>query len=376
MSLKGKKVVVAMSGGVDSSVTAALLKEEGYDVIGMMMRLWSEPGRESTNRCCTPSALALAKRVAALLDIPFYAIDAKEIFREKIVSYFINGYAYGATPNPCLMCNRHIRWEFLLNRALSLGADYLATGHYARIERQEGRPTRLLKAIDEAKDQSYVISVLNQAQLKHALFPIGEFRKSQVRELADKFKLPVAQIKDSQDLCFLAGTDYSSFLKRNAPDIEKPGPITTRDGKALGEHEGLAFYTIGQRKGLGLAAPHPLYVVEKDLETNTLIVGTEDALGKRFLVAGGVNWVSGTTPAEPFRAEVKIRYQARCVPGLVSPLDDSHFMVEFDEPLRDITPGQAAVIYQGVEVIGSGIIEGENIPADDVIPAKLVETTS
>ncbi|MBN2502321.1 MAG: tRNA 2-thiouridine(34) synthase MnmA [Anaerolineales bacterium] len=346
-----------MSGGVDSSVTAALLKDQGYEVTGMMMRLWSEPGREIFNRCCTPDAMANARRVAAKLKIPFYAIDAQDTFHDTIVTYFLNGYTQGLTPNPCLMCNRHIRWEFLLKRALALGSDFMATGHYARLERTPGEPIKLLKGIDPNKDQSYVLSVLNQAQLTHALFPLGDYTKPQVRELARQYDLPVAETKDSQDLCFLAGTDYADFLKRNAPEIENPGPIKTRAGETLGEHNGLAFYTIGQRKGLGIAAPNPLYVVEKDLANNTLVVGEKEEFGRRELVAKEVSWVSGQPPEDTIRAEVKIRYLARLAEATVTPLADARVKIEFDNPLRDITPGQGAVIYNGEEVLGMGTIE-------------------
>ena len=261
---KGAKIAVAMSGGVDSSVAAAMLADQGYQVFGMMLRLWSEPGSEADNRCCTPDAMALARRIAGQLNIPFYAIDAKDIFRDTVVEYFLDGYTHGVTPNPCLMCNRHIRWEFLLNRALALGADYMATGHYARVRREPGQPVRFSAGLDPGKDQSYVLSVLNQDQLRRAVFPIGELQKSEVRELAEKFGLPSASVKDSQDLCFLAGTDYPNFFTRYAPQSVDPGEIVTRDGEVLGNHNGLAFYTIGQRKGLGIAHPEPLYVLEKD----------------------------------------------------------------------------------------------------------------
>ena len=350
-------VVVAMSGGVDSSVVAALLKEQGYDVIGMMMRLWSEPGSESTNRCCTPDSMALARRVAARLDIPFYAVDAQQVFHDTVVSFFIDGYAQGATPNPCLVCNRHIRWEFLLNRALSLGADYMATGHYARLQRDDQNRIQLCKAVDHQKDQSYVLHVLGQEQLAHALFPLGEYTKPQVRQLARNFTLPVSERADSQDLCFLGKGDYRSFLRRNASSVENPGPILTRDGHTLGQHQGLAFYTIGQRKGLGLSASAPLYVLGKDSSRNALIVGIEEELGQQSLVARRVNWISGESPEGLFRAQVKIRYQAKEAWGTVAPLEDRRAEVRFDEPLRDITPGQAAVFYDGQICLGGGIIQ-------------------
>ncbi|PJH75286.1 MAG: tRNA 2-thiouridine(34) synthase MnmA, partial [Anaerolineae bacterium CG_4_9_14_0_8_um_filter_58_9] len=272
------KVVVAMSGGVDSSVAAALLEQQGYEVIGMMLRLWSEAGREDSNRCCTPDAMTQARRVAALLDIPFYVVDAKEIFRSTVVQYFLDGYAQGVTPNPCLICNRAIRWDFMLDHALALGAEFLATGHYARKMKDESGKMKLLRAVDASKDQSYVLHGLTQEKLAKTLFPIGDYPKSEVRRLAESFGLPTATRADSQDLCFLAGEDYREFLRRNAPGICKPGPIVSRDGQVLGEHQGLAYYTIGQRKGLGIASSQPLYVLAKELATNSLIVGREAEL--------------------------------------------------------------------------------------------------
>jgi len=351
------RVVVAMSGGVDSSVAAALLKDQGYDVIGVMLRLWSETGTETGNRCCSPDAMAQARRVAAILDIPFYVLDVKDRFFNTVVQHFIDGYAQGITPNPCLICNRQIRWTFLLNHALAMGAYYLATGHYARCRLGENGRYQLLRGIDHAKDQSYVLHVLDQKRLSHALFPVGEHTKPQVRELAHTFRLPVAERPESQDLCFLAEGDYRSFLTRFAPHVQRPGPIITRQGQLLGEHQGLAFYTIGQRKGLGIAAPQPLYVIEKDLQHNALIVGTSDELGKRELVATHVNWISGDTPEAPFRAQVKIRYKAQEVWATVTPLEDQRVHVLFDAPVRDITPGQAAVFYQDDVCLGGGIIQ-------------------
>lgn len=356
-SLDPNRVVVAMSGGVDSSVAAALLKEQGYEVIGVMLRLWSETGVETDNRCCSPDAMAQARRVAAILNIPFYVIDAKEIFYKNVVKYFINGYVQGITPNPCLVCNLQIRWTFLLNYALNLGAYYLATGHYARCHQNEKGQYQLLRAVDYAKDQSYVLHVLDQQRLSHALFPIGEYTKSQVRELARIFRLPVADRPESQDLCFLANGDYRSFLVRNAPQVSQPGLILTRQGQVLGEHRGLAFYTIGQRKGLGVAAPYPLYVLEKDIQRNTLIVGTREELGSRELIATKINWISGEPPSSPLRAQVKIRYKAQEAWATITPLDNLSVHVLFDQPLRDITPGQAAVFYEDEICLGGGIIQ-------------------
>ena len=350
------KVVVAMSGGVDSSVAAALLKEQGYDVIGMMLRLWSEPGKEESNRCCTPDSMAQARRVAAKLGIPFYVIDAKDVFRETVVQYFLDGYARGETPNPCLICNRQIRWTFLLNRALALGADYMATGHYVRIRKDESGAFELLRAVDRSKDQSYVLHVLNQEKLARALFPVGDYPKLEIRAIAEKFGLPTASRKDSQDLCFLAGEDYRHFLQRNAAEMLQPGEILTREGKSVGTHTGLANYTIGQRKGLGLASPVPLYVLGKDSGTNSLIVGTQEELGSRELIARDVHWMSGETPTGPFRAEVKIRYTAKEAEALVTPIHGHQAQVQFDTPQRDITAGQAAVFFREDIVVGGGII--------------------
>src|SRR5215208_3399940 len=291
------KVVVAMSGGVDSSVAAALLKEQGYDVIGMMLRLWSEPGKEDSNRCCTPDSMGQARRVAAKLDIPFYVIDAKDVFQQTVVQYFLDGYARGETPNPCLICNRQIRWTFLLEHALALDADFMATGHYVRRMKADDGRIKLLRAVDRSKDQAYVLHVLNQEKLAKALFPIGDYPKTEIREIAEKYGLPTASRKDSQDLCFLAGEDYRNFLQRNAAEILQPGEILTRDGKSVGGHNGLANYTIGQRKGLGLASSVPLYVLGKHSDTNTLIVGTQEELGSQQLTARDVNWLSGDMPS-------------------------------------------------------------------------------
>ena len=350
-------VVVAMSGGVDSSVAAALLVEQGYTVVGMMLRLWSEQGREAENRCCTPDAMAQARRVAALLGIPFYALDARERFRDNVVKTFLDGYTRGITPNPCIVCNRIIRWGYLLEQAQAVGADYMATGHYARLRRAEDGAVALLKAVDDTKDQSYVLSSLTQAQLGRTMLPLGGFTKGEVREMARKFNLPVAQRPDSQDLCFLGKEGYHSFLNRHSTEVVRPGPIMDRNGQVFGQHKGLAFYTIGQRKGLGIAHPRPLYVLEKDQVQNRLIIGYEEELGGGIMQVGKINWISGSAPKESFKAEVKIRYKAVPAAALVNPSMDGKAQVEFIQPVRDITPGQLAAIYQGDSVLGSGLIE-------------------
>lgn len=348
-----------MSGGVDSSVAAALLKEQGHEVIGLMMRLWSEPGKEAFNRCCTPDAMAHARHIADMLDIPFYVLDTKDVFYNNIVQFFIDGYTDGVTPNPCIECNRHIRWDFLLNKALSLGASHLATGHYARVRAINELPIttyHLLKALDPSKDQSYVLSVLGQQQLQHALFPVGEYTKPQIREFARKFNLPVAERPDSQDLCFISDKDYHRFLTEHAPNIAQPGPILTREGKVLGQHTGLPFYTIGQRKGIGIAAPEPYYVLATDPSRNALIVGPASQLGQSTMRVGRINWTSGEVPTDPFDCDVKIRYKADPRPATVTPLGSDRAGVTFPTPARDITPGQAAVFYNGDVVLGGGII--------------------
>lgn len=353
-----KRVVVAMSGGVDSSVAAALMVEQGFEVIGMMMRLWAEETAAggAHNRCCTLEQMSDARRIADKLRIPFYVLDTKDVFRRTVVQYFIDAHRDGLTPNPCLECNRHIRFDWLLNNALALDADYLATGHYARIDQVDG-VFRLKKGVDEAKDQSYVLSVMGQKELSRALFPIGEYQKPQVRELAAKFGLPTASKQDSQDLCFLGDGDYRRFLGEHAPEIMVVGPIVRRDGTVIGEHRGLANYTIGQRKGLGVQAAEPLYVIGMNPLRNALIVGTADELGSTELTARRMNWVSGVTPSAPFRAEVKIRYKAKPAPAQIEPLPDRRIRVTFETPMRDITPGQGAVLYDGDVCLGGGIIE-------------------
>jgi tRNA-specific 2-thiouridylase len=344
------RVVVAMSGGVDSSVAAALLIEQGYRVVGMMLRLWSEEGQEAQNRCCAPEAVDEARRVAGMLRIPFYVIDARERFKQVVVQDFLEGYSSGRTPNPCIICNREIRWGFLLEQALAIGGSYMATGHYARLNPTEEGKLELLCAVDHSKDQSYVLSELNQMQLEHSLFPLGEMTK--VHELG----LPVADKPDSQDLCFLGDMDYRNFLARHAPQAVMPGEIVNRQGQVLGRHQGLPFYTIGQRKGLGVHAAEPYYVLDRDLENNRLVAGTESELGKSEMRVAGINWVSGSPPATSFRAEVKIRYRASLAGAQVFPEVECGARVVFYDPLRDITPGQQAVFYQGDLCLGGGEI--------------------
>lgn len=347
------RVVVAMSGGVDSSVAAALLVEQGYDVIGMMMRLWSEPGREAHNRCCTPDQMADARRIADKLGIPFYAVDVQDYFKATIVQFWIDSYADGLTPNPCIECNRNIRFGFLLDQAKALKADYLATGHYAQITKNPWGYD-LLKGADDAKDQSYVLHVMGQDELARTLFPVGGYTKPQVRELAEKFGLVSAKKSDSMDLCFLGKDDYRNFLTRNA-DIAFAGSIRRKDGTEVGKHNGLAFYTIGQRKGLGISSAEPLFVIGKDLAENALIVGSRDDLATLALATEKTNWIH-SAPVHPTRVEVKIRYKAQPVPATVTVTGEGTTEVEFDEPVFGVAAGQGAVFYDGDVCLGGGLI--------------------
>lgn len=352
---RGRKIVVAMSGGVDSSVAAALLAEQGQDVSGLMLRLWSLSDTGRANRCCSPADVADARQVASLLGIPFYVLDASADFKTHVIDYFLNGYAQGTTPNPCLQCNRHIRWGTLFRHAQAFGATHLATGHYARLGQDDGRHT-LLRGVDLEKDQSYVLSLLTQEQLARAVFPLGELTKTEVREHARRLRLPVAERPESQDLCFVTDGDYRDFLRERAASAPCPGPIVDEAGHYLGEHTGLSDYTIGQRKGLGIRSSQPLYVMTKDVATNTLVVGPRTALGRRQFRMGEVNWVSGEPPRPGQRVQVRVRYKGKEAWSVVrSSGDESE--VDMEEDLPDITPGQAAVLYDGPICLGGGIIQ-------------------
>lgn len=352
------RVAVAMSGGVDSSTTAALLVERGYEVVGLMMRMWSEEGDGLLpNKCCSPEAVADARGVCQRLGIPFYLLNVEAEFKARVVDFFADGYAGGITPNPCLQCNRHVKFGTLLSKARALGAEFLATGHYARIQTNGRGEFELHKGVDPKKDQSYALHILSQAQLAHSMFPLGELTKQETRELAKKFGLRVAAKDDSQDLCFIADGNYRNFMRRNRPDSLAPGPILDTNGNRLGTHTGLPDYTIGQRKGLGIAAGEALYVTALDGARNALIVGRAEDLGKRELVAHNVNWIPPRRERElPFRANVKIRYRSIEHPAMLVGMENGAVRVEFDTPLRDITPGQAAVFYDGDTCLGGGII--------------------
>lgn len=367
------RVVVGMSGGVDSSVAAALLKEQGYDVVGIMLRLWSEPAVAdddgdvlvSENKCCSIESMGDARRVAAQLDIPFYVVNVEQPFQETIVDYFYDEYMAGRTPNPCLRCNRHIRFTLLLERALALGADYLATGHYVRVDDDPitGR-RRLRQGLDPAKDQSYVLHVLSQQQLRHALFPLGGYTKPEVRAMAAERGLSVATKAESQEICFVAANDYRGFVRRYADAtgraLPQPGPILDTAGKRVGEHQGLAYYTVGQRKGLGVTAREPLHVLTLDASQNALIVGPAAALARDAFTVRQTTWTSGQAPEAAFDAQVKVRYKAPLVAARITPLPGDRASVALEQPLRAITPSQAAVFYggaEGVEALGGGLIE-------------------
>ena len=349
-----------MSGGVDSSVAAALMVEQGYDVIGLMMRLWSEDGKEMDNRCCTPEQMDDARHIAGNLGIPFYVVDVKDYFRDTIVDFYLNEHSKGRTPNPCIECNREIRFNWLYERAMALNADYLVTGHYAQVKQVGNDPNiryELHTGVDGHKDQSYVLHMLDQQHLAHVRFPIGRYTKPEVRELARKFNLPVASKGDSMDLCFLSGEDYRHFLNRHVPDINQPGPIYTANGEQLGEHTGLPNYTIGQRKGLGVSSPKPLFVLRKDAAENALVLGTRDDVVADELIVRNVSWVAGPpSESDGISAEVKIRYKARPVSATVIPLTNEKVQIKFDEPVFGATPGQGAVFYQGTKCLGGGII--------------------
>ncbi len=348
-----KTVIVGLSGGVDSSFTAAYLKEQGYQVIGIMLRLWAEAGQDELNRCCSPDAMMTARRVAAMLDIPFYAIDAKTAFREKVVEYFIQGYKDGVTPNPCLVCNTEIRWKLLIEQADKFGAEDIATGHYAQIDRTDNTP-RLLKGIDRKKDQSYVLSRLPLSYLSRTILPAGRFIKDEVREYCRRLNLPSASRPDSQDLCFLGDMDYREFLKKYAPDSLKPGEIVDKEGNLLGYHQGLASYTPGQRKGLRIAYKEPLYVIQKDVEQNRVIVGNQKETGLTTIRVKDFNWLISFEKSK-FSADVQVRYNSKPHPALIKRFDEE-VIIEFKEPVMDVAKGQVAALFHEDVCLGGGII--------------------
>ncbi|GAB4402046.1 MAG: tRNA 2-thiouridine(34) synthase MnmA [Anaerolineales bacterium] len=354
-----RRVVVAMSGGVDSSVALALLVRQGYDAVGVMAHFWAEPSCDGTttpNKCCSPESEAIARQVCQRMGVPFYTIDLAEPFRRAVVEPFIADYLRGRTPNPCLNCNRDVKFGLLLNYALAQGADYLATGHYVRI-RREGDTFLLLRGVDARKDQSYVLHMLGQRELCHALFPLGELTKAQVRALARELGLASADRPESQEICFVRDNDYRRFLADVAADAIRPGPIYNTAGERIGTHKGLPYYTIGQREGLGIAHTEPLYVIAIRPEDNALVAGTARELGRDTLTASRVSFVAGRPPPLPAPITAKIRYRAKEAPATLTRVEGDRAWVTFAAPLRDITPGQGVVFYNDEVVLGGGIIE-------------------
>jgi tRNA-specific 2-thiouridylase len=352
------RVVVAMSGGVDSSVAALLLRDAGYEVIGITMRLWTLerddlPAPHRT--CCSVEAVDDAQRVAQTLGIRWYLMNMEKPFQDKVVDYFVEEYANGRTPHPCVACNQYIKFDELLERAVALGADYIATGHYARVE-QRGDRFALTKAIDPSKDQSYVLYGLGQDELRRVLLPVGHYSKPEIRRMAHEAGLITADKPDSMEICFIPDNDYRRFLSERIRTEQ--GPIEDRSGRVLGTHRGVAYYTVGQRQGLGLATGERLYVVALDRERNAVIVGKEEELLSTELAADGARFIAGTPPDGETRVEIKIRYKAAMASGTLVPGQTPEtFRVVFDEPQRSVTPGQPVVLYDSDTVLGGGVIK-------------------
>ena len=366
------RVLVAMSGGVDSSVAAALLQEQGYEVVGVTMRLYDDEHEGEGGRgCCGFGGARDAARVAAKLGFPHYTWDFRKEFEATVIQDFCSEYGRARTPNPCLRCNEILKFTELLGRAEQLGAELIATGHYARIMKtgtvgvNDERGTmnderwRLLKGVDATKDQSYFLYAMTQEQLSRVLMPVGGYTKTEVRELARKFDLPVADKPESQDICFVPDNDYEVFLRRQRPELFHAGPVLDLSGSVVGQHEGIAGFTVGQRKGLGLAFGERRYVVRLDAEKNAVVLGTEAEARGSVVEAGDARWVSGRAPVEPFLAEARVRYQGRGDKALVEPIGEGRVQVTFDEPQWAPTPGQAVVFWQGDCTLGGATIGPE-----------------
>ncbi|HEX5416862.1 MAG TPA: tRNA 2-thiouridine(34) synthase MnmA [Chloroflexota bacterium] len=356
-----QRIVVGMSGGVDSAVAAALLKEQGYDVIGVTLnlspKLDGEDAWERDDSCCGLSASEDARRVADRLGIPHYVLNFRDVFAEKVIQNFLDEYRRGRTPNPCVRCNDHIKFGTVLLKAQALDADLVATGHYARVATDPTTGRAILRtAVDARKDQSYVLYVLTQDELKRTLFPLGEMTKDETREVARKLRLPVANKPESQEICFVSQKNYGDFLLKLAPDVAQPGPIVHLDGRVLGEHKGVAFFTIGQRRHLGIAGGEPLFVIDLDAETRTVYVGPEDALLATDVFADEVNLVSVGSLSEPLPVKARIRYRMNEAAATVRETATGELQVTFAQPQRAITPGQAVVCYAGDVVVAGGTI--------------------
>lgn len=352
------RVVVAMSGGVDSSVAAALLKREGLRAIGVTLQIWSENNCDSSGQrsksCCSPVQIDLARRVCGSLGIPHYVFNVVREFDREVVDYFCREYQQGRTPNPCVICNDRLKFSWLWDKARQLGAEAIATGHYAKIVKN-GERFSFKKAGDKRKDQSYFLFTLTQDKLKRTLFPLGDYTKTEIRRIAADLKLVTADQAESQDICFIPNNDYPEFL--SARFSVSGGPIYNLKGEQVGTHKGIPFYTVGQRKGLGLAMKNPCYVIRIDTKKNALIIGEKKDLLRQEMTAGGVNWIEGNSPDSPFEANVRIRYRHKEAPAKVSPLGGNRMQVHFDSPQSAVTPGQAAVVYNGDTLLGGGWIE-------------------
>lgn len=354
-----------MSGGVDSSVAAKLIKNQGYEAMGIFLHFWKEPGAEmAENKCCSTMAYMDARRVCLKVGIKLYTMNFSQEFKKDIVDDFLSEYSIGNTPNPCVRCNKLVKLGLLIKRAKKLGFDYVATGHYARnverVTRNGDRIYKLYRARDKQKDQSYFLWTLTQAQLKHLLFPLGGYKKPEVRVMAEKFNLPVAEKSESQEVCFIPEKSHNDFLKRHLK--LKSGPIMTLDGKKIGEHQGLPLYTIGQRRGVEIGGTGPYYVAKIDMKNNILYVvndANDPVLFKDELTAKNINWIAGTEPKFPLKCEAVIRYRHEPVKCKITPLikGEKGILVKFSEPQRAITSGQSVVFYKGEELLGGGIIE-------------------
>jgi tRNA-specific 2-thiouridylase len=356
------RIVVAMSGGVDSSVAAALLAEQGHDVIGVSMHLYdnsqlTESGQRAFGTCCTIDDLYDARRVAATIGIPHYIVNFESQFGEHVIANFVREYVSGRTPIPCSHCNSELKFAELLDRARVYDADQLATGHYARILRDDRGSYHLHRGADNSKDQTYFLFSLTQAQLARASFPVGHLDKDTVRAHARRLNLHVTQKPDSQEICFVPDGDYAAFVEKRAPEAAQPGAIVDGSGRVLGTHGGVHRYTIGQRKGLGLSSTEPLYVLEIKPDAAQLVVGSKDDLGRTSLTASEVNWISGEAPGGWMRVSAQIRHRHAAAPAKVRRTETAGVAVEFDEPQVAITPGQAVVFYDGDEVLGGGWID-------------------
>jgi len=351
-----------MSGGVDSSVAASLLLEQGYEVFGITMNVLSLLREfcadEDLKSCCGEEAIADANRVATKLGIDHYLVDLRKPFEELVVADFIREYALGRTPNPCIRCNQHIKFDVLMQRASKLNADFLATGHHARIDRDIDTDRFILKkGKDKEKDQSYFLYMMTQQQLSRSLFPIGELTKGEVRVKAEELGLPVAQKPESQEICFIPDNKYAGFLKERIPDAFQPGPIVSEEGHILGEHKGIIHFTVGQRRGMGISAPYPLYVLDINPKNNTVFVGPDESLYKRRLLASRLNWISKTDGIGSLAVRARVRYKHHEAKAKLHMLESGQAHIEFEKPQRAITPGQAVVFYDAEVVVGGGTIE-------------------